>query len=115
MAAITVIGDQVGQVRPTDANPISIAQANSGEILIVHAVQICNTGSGVILIRLFHDKDGTTYDETTALVWDERVLPGRDYSKLISWAGKDPSGNFAVRTDTANDATFTYYGNRHPI
>jgi len=116
---INVIGDQLGQARPADTNAASIYSPSvdtmSAEIL---TIVICNTTAGAESFRLFHDKDGTTYDETTALFFDEslaanttRIITFTEGSGL--WCYRDASGNVAVRSSTGSALTFTVYGKEY--
>jgi len=101
---------QLGQLRPANTTAASIYSPTSGITGIISSICIVNTGSSAALARVFHDNDGTTYDETTALLWEERILPGRAFYRDCHWPANNSSGNFAVRTDKANDLTFTFYG-----
>ena len=101
---------QLGQSRPANTNAASIYRPAPGITGIVSSVCIVNTGSSRILVRIFHDDDGVTYDESTALLWDEPIDPGSPFYRDCYWPANNSGGNFAVRTDTANDAVFTFYG-----
>ncbi len=117
--ALRVIGswaerrDQLGQLRPANTTETAIYTPRSGIIGYITHVIISNSGAGTIQYRLYHDKDGTTYDQTTQLAWDEDIATS-SAPKIISFGDRGicirNGGNFAVRTDTANDATFTVYG-----
>ena len=104
--------DQLGQLRPANTNAAAIYTPRSVVTGYITHVIISNSGVGAVTYRLFHDKDGTTYDQTTQLVWDESIAVAG--SKLISYGDRGIciryGGNFAVATGTANDLTFTAYG-----
>lgn len=101
---------QLGQSRPTNTTATSIYSPGSGVTGVAKVLVICNTSSAVAKYRLFHDDSGTTYDETTALAWDTPVQPGETKEFDSFMPGNDSSGNYAVRSDTANALTFTLYG-----
>lgn len=107
-------GKQLGQLRPADTNAASIYSPASGVDTEILLIQVCNTTGSTAAFRLFHDDDGTTYDESTALEWDKPV-PGTN-SVLLSYEEgsgiwmSDDTGNLAVRSDTISALTFTVYG-----
>lgn len=103
---------QLGQLRPTGTSAEVLFNPVDNKPYAINSITVCNTGAGQIKISIFHDVDGTTYDETTALVWELIVAVGGVYlyEPLGGIADFDKAGNLAVQTDTANDATFTAYG-----
>lgn len=104
---------QLAQSRPNDTAVASVYTPGDGVRAIVKRVVICNTSAGAAAFRLYHDDDGTTYDEGTQLYHDQtvtatmtRVLEDEIYI--------DSSGNIAVRSDVTSALTFTFYGEETP-
>lgn len=100
---------QLGQLRPADANAASLYTPDvSGT---VRELIVCNTSGADAKARIFHDEDGSTYDEDTALYWDVTVYADRPPLHLtgLEW-GVQHGGNVAVRSDTADALNFTAYG-----
>ena len=109
--ADTIVAKQLGQLRPADTNAASIYSPAAGVTVRIMAIVVSNTGGNPRAFRLFHDDDGTTYDASTALYWDEALAANT--TKIIAAPGifmDDSSGNLAVRSDAANELTFTVYG-----
>ena len=103
---------QLGQLRPANTNAASLY---SGDVTWVgKCLIVCNTSSALAKARVFHDADGSTYDETTALFWDMDINPGESAIIDSFLAGNNSAGNVGVRTDTANALTFTLYGAELP-
>lgn len=103
---------QLGQSRPSSTTAVSLYSPATSTTAIIKTIVICNTSGASAKYRLFHDDDGTTYDETTAFAWDDEIDPAID-SKVpveINICANGSSGNLAVRTDTADALTFTAYG-----
>lgn len=105
---------ELGQVRPANtSNTLAYSPpANArGQILLV---AVCNTSGADATFRLFVDKDGTTYDETTAIIWDEKAPPGlTQFLQFVDKSGmrlETSSSNLAVRSSVGNALTFTIYG-----
>ena len=101
---------QLGQSRPSGTTAASIYSPAASTQTIVSHVIIANTSGAAATFRLFHDDDGTTYDETTALAWDVAIAADETVTFDTAIAMADSSGNLAVRTDTADALTFTAYG-----
>jgi len=102
---------QLGQLRPANTTAASIYQTPASTTTIITNLTVTNTTAATAKFRVFHDDNGSTYDETTALAWDVQVAPGEAYIiSKVGWLMNDASGNLAVRTDTASALTFTAYG-----
>lgn len=99
---------QLAQARENSTNAVSIYQSPAGKTVQAF-LKITNTTTDEALVRVFHDTNGSTYDESTALIYDLSILPG--YLLEIDHIFMDNSaGNLAYRTDTANALTATVYG-----
>ena len=101
--------EQLGQLRPANTTAASLFSPTSGEVL-VKSVIVANTSGAAATFRLFHDDNGTTYDETTALAWDVNIPADSVATVELNIMMDDASGNLAVRTNTNDALTFTCYG-----
>ena len=101
--------EQLGQLRPADTTAASLFSPTSGEVLVMSVI-VANTSGSDATFRLFHDDDGTTYDETTALAWDVSVPAGSVATVELNIMMDDASGNLAVRSSSGNAFNFTCYG-----
>jgi hypothetical protein len=102
---------QLGQLRPADTTAASIYSPLQGVRTNIRTIVIANTTASQASYRIFHDDNGTTYDETTALYFD-RNIPANNTDILndLDIGMDDPDGNIGVRTNTSNALTFTIYG-----
>lgn len=106
----------LAQSRPTNTNATSVLTGISQQIVIIQEIIICNTTSSAATYRIFLDNDGTTYDQTTALVYDATIAANDMI--IIPYAFSVDSGlylttsagNLAVRSGTASALTFTVNG-----
>ncbi len=106
-------GKCLGQLRPADTNAASLYSPAAGVIAEVGTLFIANNTAGAIAARVFHDDDGTTYDQSTALYYDLSIAAND--TKLVAvpiWMRKS-TGNLAVRSATNDALTFTVYGIEH--
>lgn len=102
----------LGQIRPGAATATSIYSPGAGQTTIVTSVVICNTSGASAKVRLYLDNDGTTYDQSTALMWDAAVAA--DTTVVFEPKGgitmDNSSGNIAGESDVASALTFTASG-----
>lgn len=103
---------QVGQSRPANtSNATAFTATLRTEIT---AILVCNTSGAAATCRIFHDDDGTTFDQTTALLYDVSIPAGETLS--ISSDGENSGiavsvgGSIGVRSSVASALTFTLYG-----
>ncbi len=105
------ISKQLGQARPANTTAASVYSPADGVTAELDTIVICNTSGSTATFRLFHDDDGTTYDETTALYWDvSATAASRSIEIDLSLYMGNADGNLAIRTGTGNALTFTVYG-----
>lgn len=101
---------QLFQHRENSTNPVSVFSPGSGEEVEITRVIICNTSASAVTVRAFHDDDGTTYDESTALLWDWSIPAGESWPWNARIDMDNSSGNLAFRSSVANALTYTGYG-----
>lgn len=107
----------IGQLRPADtaaATLVSAPAAARGVRLSVVRIVACNVSGAAATIRIFHDDDGTTYDQTTALYYDAPLGPGQSMEILAyspsGGLGVAPGGSIGCRSSVGSAVTFTAYG-----
>jgi len=96
---------------------VSALSGIAGKIVVIQQIIICNTTGGAITARVFLDNNGTTYDATTAILYDKSI-GANDYLYLnFGWGGDatglyltDSGGNLAVRASANTSLTFTING-----
>lgn len=108
---MNVSGFQVAQARPAGSIlPVFTASVASEITKIV----ICNTTGTAANASLYHDDNGSTFDQTTALLY-AKPIPANDFLIIDAQAGNggisiQKAGQLAVQTGTSNALTFTFYG-----
>ena len=87
----------------------SIYGGPSSGLAIIKQIVVSNHESAAGTISIWHDDDGTTYNDTTNLCEDVPV-PG-NYPLIwdVFWP-IDSAGNIAVKADAASKMTITLYG-----
>ncbi len=76
---------------------------------VIRQIIVANHESTAGTFSMWHDDDGTTYNDTTVLAEDipigaNSILPMGIFIPI------DTAGNFAVKADAANKMTITLYG-----
>lgn len=102
------LGLQLGQSRPATTAAASLYSPADGVVAKVEKVVVVGTAAAVASI--FHDENGTTYDQSTALMYDRTVAANESIIFEIGAYMNDPSGNLAVKTSVNSALTFTAYG-----
>jgi len=82
----------------------------SSETAIVRTINICNTDTAAHTVRIFHDNDGGTFDETTALIWNMSVPGNGTVVFDVYVAMGNPAGQIGIYANTAEKVTVTLYG-----
>ena len=100
----------LGQGRYADANNHSIYSPAANTIVVVTTIVVCETSGNADSYRIFHDNDGSTYDQSTALYYDKAINANDTHIIHPKIIMDDSSGNLAVRNATADRLTFTVYG-----
>jgi len=100
---------QLAQARPANTSNTQVYSPPASTTGVVVFMTIANTTASPALARVFHDDDGTTYDESTALIWDLSIAANTTVYEKVYWP-VDSAGNLAVRTSVASALTFTFGG-----
>jgi hypothetical protein len=106
---IAKYGKVLGQLRPGDTSAASLYTAPAGKIGVVSTILVANVSGSSATFRIFVDADGTTYNQTTAILYD--VAINADMTELIEVPiFISNAGNLAVRSGTSDAITFTALG-----
>ena len=105
-------GSQLAQSRPSGTSAVSVFTATIATEIT--RIVISNTTGSAANASLFHDDDGSTFDQTTALMYAVSI-PANSTTMIESGgAGSGfhvkPSGQIGVQTGTGSALTFTLYG-----
>jgi hypothetical protein len=105
-------GSQLAQSRPSGTSAASIFTAAVAHEIT--CIVVCNTTGSAATYSVYHDDDGSTFDQTTAL-WYEVSLAGNS-TALINFDGVGGglhvarNGQIGFKTGTGSALTVTLYG-----
>ena len=103
------VARQLAQALPAVTTAASLYTPGDGVQGIVKRIIICNRSAGNAAFDIYHDDNGTTYNDATALYLDQTVAAG--ITRVIEdELFVDSSGNVAVKSDVTSALTFTMYG-----
>lgn len=104
-------GVQLAQSRPSGTSAESFISSLDKSKFIVYTIIITNTTGSAANASLFHDANGTTYDQTTALLYAKQIA-ANDYLVLNLRDGvfMEDGSNIGIQTGTGSALTFTAYG-----
>jgi acetyltransferase-like isoleucine patch superfamily enzyme len=101
---------QLGQARENSTNAVSVYSPGASEEVIIKQIIVANTSGAAATVRMFHDNDGTTYDESTTVGWDVTIPANSVWDRGVTICMNNAAGNFAYRSSVANALTITIYG-----
>ena len=110
MAESYAPGFLLAQSRPSNTTAATLYTA--GMKTEVTRIIIANTTGSAATFRLFHDDDGTTMDETTALIWDNSIATANyvDIQAYLYGITIAAGGSLGIRSGTGSALTFSAYG-----
>lgn len=106
-------GNQLAQARPADTNTATFLDPIDNNLYIVYTIIIANVTGTAANASLFHDNDGTTYDQSTALLYQVSV-PGNDSTIITFEKGLTIRGSahLGIQSGTSSALTYSLYGIR---
>jgi len=99
---------QLGQSRDNDTSTHAVYTPSS-VTGIIKTITLANTSGSAANIRVFIDNDGTTYDQSSALLYDTSI-PANSTVVVTGYWIVENGGNVAYQQGTANAVTITVDG-----
>jgi hypothetical protein len=104
-------GSLLAQSRPANTTAATAFTATQNTEIV--RIVVCNTTGSATTYGLYHDNDGSTYDQTTALRY-AKAIAANDVDEITCNPGAGYSiaknGTLGVQTGTASALTFSIYG-----
>ena len=110
MKRIATFGKQLAQSRPANTTAVSIYSLATGyKSARIDSVHLANTSASSAVCYVYHDDDGTTYDETTCIL---EITVAANSSVVCAGPiyTDNTTGNIAFEQGTASAITVTLYG-----
>jgi len=104
-------GSLLAQVRPSAS--ASTAYTSTLRTEVTHII-VCNTSGSPAAFSIYHDDDGTTFDQTTALFWSAEIAADTTVSIISDAIGSGITvtrgGSIGVKPSVDRALTFSVYG-----
>ena len=116
MTDLTVLAQkQLAQLRPPNTAAMTAVSKPAKSTLLIKSIFVANTTNAVANVSIFLDQNGTTYNQTTALLYNVAVSAYStvvlDYNHGGVPIGADKTaGSLGVQIDVANAITFSIFG-----
>lgn len=104
------IGLQLGQSRPAVTTAGSLYTPADGVFAKIEKIIVTNTTATAATCNIFHDEDGTTYDQSTALYYGKTVAGNDALIFDLCAYMNNVNGNIGVQSSVVSALTFTAYG-----
>lgn len=101
----------LAQSRPANTSAADLYSPAANRRAIVSKIIICNTTGSAAVASVFADVDGTTKDQTTALLYAKSVA-ANDKAEIVFEDGLEigADGTLGCQTGTGDALTFTVLG-----
>jgi|TARA_R110000803_G_scaffold54828_1_gene111647 hypothetical protein len=103
---------QLGQLRPANTNAASVFTPTETKEYRIYSIHIANVGTEASNASIYHDANGSTYNQTTAIMYGTAVpVGGTVIIELPLGIGDyQVAGNIGVQSSVASTLNFTIYG-----
>lgn len=99
---------QYDQIRENSTSATAIFVLNAAMRQAQLYLKIANVTNQSALVSVYHDNSGSTYDESTAIIWDLKITPG-EFLEVDHLFVNNSSGRVAYQSSVANALTATVY------
>lgn len=105
-------GDKVlAQSRPAGTSAVQAYSPSDNTRALIKRIIVVNTTGSAVGAYAYIDTDGTTFDETTAILWNESVAANHSISiEFEDYTELEAAGAIGVRHSTGNAINFTIIG-----
>lgn len=100
----------LAQSRPSSTSATTAYTKPSKQIATVFGIVVCNTTGSAITFSVYVCKNGTTYDQTTAILYTVALAANETQYIMIPVTLDTTSGTIGVQTSTSNAINFTILG-----
>ena len=100
---------QLGQAVATTSAASIYSPAASTET-VIKQITVCNTSNNIVKLSLFRDDDGTTYDTTTAVKYEQDIQAKSTEMWDVYYCMNNSAGNFAIEAGASSSLTITLDG-----
>jgi hypothetical protein len=101
----------LAQINPSGTSAVTAYTKPTNKIVTVNTIVVCNTSGSAINFSLYLCTNGTTYNTTTALAYQQPIAANETQVVYIPFTLDTTSGTVGVQSSSANAINFTILGN----
>lgn len=103
---------QLGQLRPSGTSAEVLFNPTENKPYTIDTITVANVTAATVIVSIYHDRDGTTYDDDTIIFGPYTMAVGETVDREFIRGLSDylASGNVAVKTSVVDSVNFTAYG-----
>lgn len=99
----------LGQAMAT-AEAVSIYSPGASTEAVIKVITVCNVTNNIVTVSIYRDDDGTTYDITTAVNYQQPVPAKSTAYFNVYYCMNNSNGNIAIQAGATNSLTITLDG-----
>lgn len=99
---------QLAQFRENSTSAVAVYSPGAGESAFIF-LKVANVAAVNATVSVFHDDNGSTFDENTALCYNLLLRPG-EILEMCDIFMNDTTGYIGYQSSVANALTITIYG-----
>lgn len=101
---------QLAQSAPSGTSAVALFDPDENKPYTIHTIIVCNVSAADADATIYHDADGTTYNDGTTILPATTLAAGETLLYEVEISDHQAAGNLAVKTSVASALTFTAYG-----
>ena len=99
----------LGQAMATTSE-VSIYSPAASTESVIKLITVCNVTSNIVTVSIYRDDDGTTYDITTAVNYQQDVPAKSTAYFNVYYCMNNSAGNIAIQAGASNSINVTLDG-----
>jgi hypothetical protein len=111
-------GELLAQIKPAVTTAVELFATQELRVEVTLIITV-NRNASPVLVQIFHDDDGSTYDTTTEILRTDEAANASDIMFQAQHAGSGimlvPGATLGAQIETANDVTISVYGHTETL
>lgn len=105
----------LAQARPAGTGAVTAYTKPANALVTIVGIIIANTTGSAATYSIYVDSDGSTYDQTTAILYDTNLNANQSDFLEMPITLDAAGGTLGIKTGTGNALTFTIIGQKREI
>lgn len=103
---------QLAQLRPSSTSAEQLFTSTQNRPWTIDLIILTNNSTGSVDVTIYHDDDGSTYDDTNCVLSTVTLHKGQtmEFTPSEGISGHNRGSSVGVKVNSANTVAFTAYG-----